>query len=140
MMQWPKDILDAFDHALEIVAVEGVDKLTVLHTMLDETTRRAIWRAVGNPALASAALRTPMTPLGSVTAEGINGLARTLGLNGSRWGPAVQAFHGYVEQNAETVFAAFGPQEAPYRHDVGFGRIALPPSEEGAGNPGAADG
>ena len=129
-MQWPKDILDRFDHSLEIEPVEGVDKLTVLRTMLDETVRRAIGRAGGNPALASAALRTPMTPLGSVTTECINGLARRLSFTGMQWSGAVKAFHSYVENNAEVVFAAFANQGVDYDHDVGFGPLVSREGEE----------
>jgi hypothetical protein len=106
-MQWPKHILDAFDAALGVQPVDGMTKLAVLRTLLDETARRAVRRANGNPAFARGALRTPYTPLGSVIGEGVNGKAARLSLGGPSWGDAVEAFHTYVEENAAEVFAAF---------------------------------
>ncbi len=129
-MKWPKDIVDLFNRALEIEPAEGLDTLTVLNAMLDETVRRAIWRVKGDPKLAGPALRTPYTPLGSVTGEGIMRMARRYTIHGDVWGDAVDAFHQYVENNAETVFAVFEGQGKPYPHDVGFGSLSGDPEQE----------
>ncbi len=129
-MQWPKDIVDLFDKALSIEPAEGLDRMTVLNAMLDETVRRAIGRVNGDPKLAGAALRTPYTPLGSVTGEGIMGMARRYTIRGEFWGHAVDAFHGYVEVNAETIFAAFAGQGKAYDHDVGFGPLVSRQDDE----------
>src|SRR5258708_21565 len=109
-MQWPKDILDTFDKALDLEPAEGLDKLTVLKALLDEATRRAIARTGGDPTKVGPALRTPYTPLGSVVNGCVNGMARRLGLAGAIWKEAVDAFYDYVERNAEAVFAAFEGQ------------------------------
>jgi hypothetical protein len=129
-MQWPKDIVDLFDKALTIEPAEGFDKMTVLTAMLDETVRRALWRVNGDPGLAGAALRTPYTPLGSVTGEGIMGMARSYTIGGEFWGQAVDAFHGYVADNAETIFATFAGQGKAYDHDVGFGPLVRGQDDE----------
>jgi hypothetical protein len=128
-MQWPKDILDLFDKALKIEPAEGLDKLTVLKALCDETVRRALQRVKGDPKLAGPALRTPYTPLGSVIGEGVMGMARSLGLGGPIWGEAVDTFHQYVEDNAETIFAAFKGQGKEYG-DHGFGQYLRQQSEE----------
>jgi hypothetical protein len=120
-VQWPKEILDAFDRALTIEPAPGMDKLGVIRALLDETARRAAWRAHGKAEHASAALRAPYTPLGSVVNDGVNGLARSLGFRGDLWGKAVDLLHGYIEHNAAAVFAAFGGQRAEYPDDVGMG-------------------
>jgi hypothetical protein len=121
-MEWPKDIVDLFDKALKIEPSEGLDKLTVLKALFDETVRRALQRVNGDPRLAGAALRSPYTPLGSVIGEGIMGMARSLSLGGTIWGEAVDSLHQYIEDNAETVFAAFEGQGKEYR-DHGFGPL-----------------
>jgi len=121
MMEWPKNILDAFDAALKIVPAEGVDKWTVLRTLLDEATRRAVAAGRGRPHQGRARSAHSLHPAWLGHQRGINGLARQLGLDGSVWGEAVDAFHSYVEENAEEVFAAFEGQGKVYGHDVGFG-------------------
>ena len=121
-MEWPKPLLDLFDEALEVVPAEGLTKVDVLKALLDESTRRAVWRAGADPKLAGPALRTPYTPLGSVIGQGINGLARRLGLGGQIWSDAVDAFHSYVEENAEVVFAAFPDPGPGYPDGQIFGR------------------
>ena len=113
-MQWPKDILDLFAHALEIVPAQGLSRADVLRALLDDTARRAVWRARGNPADARAALRSPYTPLGSLVGSRVEGRAESLTLRGERWGQAVDAFHTYIEENAEVVFAAFRDEAQPY--------------------------
>jgi hypothetical protein len=117
-MRWPKELLDVFARALKIKTADGLDKVTVIRSLLDETARRVVWRAKGNPADVSAALRSPYTPLGSVVADGVNGQARRIGLGGPAWGVAVDALYTYVEENAEAVFAAFRDQGEPYPDDL----------------------
>jgi hypothetical protein len=118
-VQWPKEILDLFAHALEIEPAAGLDRADVLHALLDDTARRAVWRARGNPADARAALRSPYTPLGSLIGSRVEGRAESLTLHGDRWGQAVDAFHGYIEENAEAVFAAFRDEAQPYDDLIG---------------------
>jgi hypothetical protein len=122
-MEWPKPLLDLFDKALDVVPAEGLTKVAVLKALLDESTRRAVWRAGDEQKLAGPALRTPYTPLGSVIGQGINGLARRLGLGGQIWSDAVDAFHQYVEDNAEVVFAAFPDPGEGYRNGHAFGPV-----------------
>jgi hypothetical protein len=118
-MQWPKEILDLFAHALEIEPAAGLDRADVLRALLDGTARRAVWRARGNPADARAALRTPYTPLGSLIGSGVEGRAARLSLAGERWGQAVDALHAYIEENAEAVFSAFRDEAQPYDDLIG---------------------
>ena len=128
-MKWPKPVLDAFNQALDVEPVEGLDKRAVINAMLDETARRASWRAGGNPLNAGPALRLPMTPLGSVTNDGIAGKALSFTIHGQYWGAAVELFHNYVEENAEAIFAECGTEHPGYDHDVGFGSFTSAPAE-----------
>jgi hypothetical protein len=113
-MQWPKEILDLFSRALQIVPARGHNRREVIRELLDETARRAVTRARRNPALAGPALRSTYTPMGSVINEGVNGLAARIGLGGPNWSAAVEAFNAYVEGNAKVVFDAFHGRESPY--------------------------
>jgi len=113
-MQWPSEILSAFQRALEIEPAEGFTSEQVLEELLAETARRAVWRAEGDPARLGPSLRWPYTPLGSIVAECVHGRAKRLMLRGEHWGPAVQAFHAHLEANAATVCAAFQDEAEPY--------------------------
>ena len=113
-MQWPRDIVAAFDRALDVESAEGWSKEQILQKLLDETARRVVWRARGDPANAGPALHSPYTPLGSLVAEGVDGLATRLVLHGDRWGAAVEALYGYFEANAPAIFAAFQDEAEPY--------------------------
>jgi hypothetical protein len=115
-MQWPDEIVRGFTAALEIEPAEGYTREEALQALLDETVRRAVWRAGGDPARAGAALRSSYTPLGSLVASSIEGRATTLSLDGPLWGPAVDRFHRYVEDHAVAIFAAFRDDAVPY-HD-----------------------
>ncbi len=117
-MQWPPEIVAAFNRALEIEPAAGWSKDQVLQKLLDETARRAVWRAQGDPAQARAALRSPYTPLGSLVGECVEGLAKRLVLHGDKWGEAVQALHGYIEANAAAVFEVFQDEAEPYDDKV----------------------
>ena len=113
-MNWPKELYDVFLMGLKVDPIEGLTQADVLKTLFDETARRAVWRARGNPAHAAGALRTPYTPMGAVIAEGILGQARSVSIHGAEWGDAMHALYDYIEANAEEVFAAFADQPRPY--------------------------
>ena len=113
-MQWPADIITAFEAALEIVPTEGYTPGQVLQAILDETARRAVWRAQNDPARARGALRWPFTPLGSVVPSTVGGRAKQMCLKGSEWGRAVDKFHQYIEDNAVAIFEIFRDEAEPY--------------------------
>jgi hypothetical protein len=120
-MEWPKDLLEILARGMEVEPVEGLTAEQVLLAFLDETARRAVWRARGDPANVGAALRTPYTPIGSITAEGANGLADRLCLKGPQWSDAVDAIHDYMEAHAADLCANFKDEAQPYASDIGFG-------------------
>src|SRR4051812_21614182 len=121
MMEWPQEIVTAFERALEVSPAEGYDRGQVLRALFDETARRAVWRAQGDPQRLGPALRTPYTPLGSVVADCIDGRALSLTVKGEFWGQAVSALHSYAERNAPAVCAAFQDEMEPYDCDIGLG-------------------
>jgi hypothetical protein len=107
MFVWPRDIVAAFARALEIEPAKGLTSGEVIRAMLDMTARRAVWRCRGDAKLMGDALRAPYTPLGSVCGDGMAGKAVRFVLKGAEWGPAVNAFHDYVEKNAQAIIDAF---------------------------------
>ena len=113
-MQWPSEIVAAFERAVRIEPADGWTSAHVLQALLDETARRAVWRAQGDPARISGALRWPYTPLGSLCADGVDGRANKLMIFGSLWGAAVDALHGYIEQNAQMICDVFRDEMEPY--------------------------
>ncbi len=120
-MKWPKEVVSAVSRALEIEPADGLRSDQVLQSLLDETARRAVWRAQGDPSKVGQALRSPFTPLGSVVADGIVGRAKRLTLHGDRWNVAVDAIHGYIELNARAVVEAYRDEMEPYDDAVGQG-------------------
>jgi hypothetical protein len=117
-MRWPREILVSFFEALEIEPAEGLNEAEVIHTLLDETARRAVWRAQANPENLRAALSSPYTPLGSLVASCVEGRATSLMLKGSPWGAAVDALYDYMEENAQAICDAYQDEQEPY--DDGF--------------------
>ena len=120
-MQWPERLIAALARGVQVKPVEGLRQRDVLLALLDETARRAVWRAKGDPSRIGAALRTPYTPLGWVMADCVNGLAQTLTLGGRPWRQAVEAIHAYMEQNAEALCASYKEEAQPYDADIAFG-------------------
>jgi hypothetical protein len=112
-MTRPEDILATFAAALDIEPAEGHTREQVLQALLDETVRRAIRRAQGDPQQLGAALRSPYTPLGSPGPTGVEGRARQWALHGPQWGPAVQAPHQFIERHAAALCAAFRDEAEP---------------------------
>jgi hypothetical protein len=117
-MKWPAEIVAAFNTALEIEPAKGYTRDQVLQALLDETARRAVWRAGGDPERLGPALRTPYTPLGSVVPEAAGGRAASLTLHGAVWGRAVDLLHDFLERNAAAVCADFRDQAEPYDDHV----------------------
>jgi hypothetical protein len=113
-MRWPREIVTAFMQAVDVEMENGTSKEEIIVGMLDLAARRMVWRAGGDPARVEAALRSPYTPLGSATADGLDGTVRRFTLKGDKWGPAVQAWYAYIEANAAAVFAAFQDEAEPY--------------------------
>ncbi len=119
-MQWPVDLIATFGRGIEVEPANGLTKDQVVRCIFDETARRAVWRARCEPAKLSAALRTPFTPLGSVVpSEELIQWTPRITLLGPLWGRAVDAFHGYLEENAVAVCAAFKDELQPYDSDLG---------------------
>jgi hypothetical protein len=117
-MKWPQEITASFLRGLEIEPSEGWHRDQVLGELLDETARRAVWRAEADPARIGSALRWPYTPLGSVVTDMVGGRARRLGLHGPHWKMAVDALYDYIEQNAAAVCEAFRDEMEPYEDGI----------------------
>jgi hypothetical protein len=120
-MLWPDELIAAFRKGVKVKPAEGLTPDDVVRLMLDEVARRAVWRAKGDPSSLRAALETPYTPLGAVTAECVDGLAQSLALGGTGWIGAVRALNDYMEKNAAAVCASFKDEAQPYDSDIGFG-------------------
>src|SRR5262245_18576065 len=121
-MQWPADLIATFARGIEVESEGRLTTEQVVCCIFDEVARRAVWRARGDPANLGAALRTPYTPLGSVVpSPQLHQWARRIALLGPAWGRGVDALHGYLEENAAAVCAAFRDEMQPYRSDIGFG-------------------
>jgi hypothetical protein len=114
-MQWPKDLHDKFTRALDLKPMPGYTKPEIIQYILDETARRAVWRAECKPERMSGCLRWPYTPLGSVVPCGLMDRVKTVSLGGNPyWGIAVDALHTYIETHAETICEAFQDEQEPY--------------------------
>jgi hypothetical protein len=114
-MQWPNEIIAAFSQGMDIEPLDGLSQEQVIRLILDETARRALWRAKGDPRRISGVLRWPFTPLGSVVPCSMSNWAESVTLHGRRWNVAVDAFYDYFEENVEVIFDAFRGDEQPYR-------------------------
>lgn len=115
-MQWPTDVIAAFDEALDIKLMKGATKSEVIQCLLDEAARRAVSRAKADPARLEAAYCIPYTPLGAVSAGGmaIGALkARSITLNPS-WGIAVDRLYDLVAENPQLICDHFKDQQVPY--------------------------
>ena len=86
----------------------------MLQALLDETARRAVWRAGCDPAKMSGALSWPYTPLGSVVPDYHIHYIQTIALNGRLWSQATEAIYDYMERNAAAICAAFQDEQEPY--------------------------
>src|SRR5262249_6917582 len=113
-MLWPREILAAFSRALDVTPLEGFTKGDVIRAMLDQTARRAVWRAQFDAEKMARALRGPYTPLGSVFGEMLGGKVEKLTLHGSEWSEAVDALHDYMEKNALEIIKEFRREAEPY--------------------------
>lgn len=120
-MLWPKELIAILSRGMQVKPAEGLTADQVYLAFFDEVARRAVWRAGGNPALLEAALRTPYTPIGSVTAECINRLADRIALGGPQWGEAVDAIHAFMTEHAEEICANFRDEGQPYAAGHWFG-------------------
>jgi hypothetical protein len=113
-MQWPKELLAAVDRGLMVEAERGRSKADVIQAILDETARRAVWRAEGKPERLGDCLRAPYTPLGSVFPDYHVHFALRLGLERGHWSKAVDAINDHMEANAAAICAAFRDEQEPY--------------------------
>ncbi len=119
-MRWPLDILDAFACIVEVAPDHPVGKGDVIQLLLDETARRAVWRADGDSGRLAAACNTPFTPFASAV-EGLGSKRELrdchvtlkaqaeLGLE-----EAVNRFHGFMEKNAHLICDHFKDQKIKY--------------------------
>jgi hypothetical protein len=122
-MHWPNELIVLLTSGMEVTPVSGLTAEQVYRTMLDEAARRAVWRAGGNPALLETALRTPYTPIGSITNEFVNGLAERICFPGPLWSKAVDAIHGFMTEHAEEICANFKDEAQPYACGGIFGPV-----------------
>ncbi len=113
-MQWPPELIATFSQGIDMETQPGLTKEQVILLIFDETARRAVWRARGDPTRLSGCLRWPFTPLGSVVPGEMLKWATRVILHGPAWGRAVDALHGYLEENASAVCAAFKDEMQPY--------------------------
>jgi hypothetical protein len=117
-MQWPPEIVAAFEDALDLEPEEDLTPNQIFKTLLDETARRAVWRTRGDRSQISPALRSPYTPLGDVVGGGIEGMVRRLTIKGDRWKPAVDALYDYIERNVDLIFEVFADDVSPYNDSL----------------------
>jgi len=119
-MQWPSDITDAFDKAVDVESLEGSTKTDVIQYLLDETARRAVWRAKADPAKLEAAYQASYTPLGSVSVEGMTskGLkAKSMTIKPA-WNEAVDRLYAFVAANPQLICDQFKDQQVAYCDEV----------------------
>jgi hypothetical protein len=116
---WPKDLLDAFDVALQDVElVEGYTKVTALVRFLDAAASMAVWRCKGKPEHLEAAYFFPYTPIGQLTASGMAGTMRRLSLGGPSWGHALDRLKEVVRANAVEICKKYEGDPLPYHHEL----------------------
>jgi hypothetical protein len=113
-MQWPPELIAVFSQGIDLEPQPGLTREQVILLIFDETARRAVWRAGGDPSRLGGCLRSPFTPLGSVVPGEMMAWARRLTLHGPAWARAVEALHTYLEDNASTVCRAFKAEMQPY--------------------------
>ncbi|MCI0461786.1 MAG: hypothetical protein L0Z62_32955 [Gemmataceae bacterium] len=113
-MQWPPELIAVFSQGIDMETQPGLTKEQVILLIFDETARRAVWRANGDPGRLSGCLRCPFTPLGSVVPGKMMAWATRMTLHGPAWGRGVEALHTYLEENASAVCSAFKGEMQPY--------------------------
>jgi hypothetical protein len=113
-MDWPQEIVQAFSKALTLELKDGLSKAEAVQFLLDETARRATWRAQAEPDRLAAAYCTPYTPLGALIASCLDGKAIRLGLEGPKWGVAVAALYDYVRGHADEICRHFRDSQEVY--------------------------
>src|SRR5436305_13742921 len=115
---WPKDLLDAFDVALQDVGLaEGYTKAAALVKFLDAAAAMAVARCRGNAEHLMAAYFTPYTPIGQLTAAGMAGTMTRFALAGDRWGHALDALKACIQTHAADSCRAFENVRSPYPDD-----------------------
>jgi len=119
-MLWPQELITALERGMDVTPVAGLTPEQVYRELLDEAARRAVWRARGKAELLGAALRTPYTPIGSITMEGVNRLAVRLCLHGPEWSDAVELIHDFMEKHAEEICRSFKDEARPYHDGISF--------------------
>src|SRR5262249_9354921 len=92
-MQWPEELFTLLSRGLEVKPYKGVTPRQVYQSLLDETARRAVWRAQGKPENLGDILRCPYTPLGSASIDLGKDKAELLRFVGPLWGQAVDAIY-----------------------------------------------
>ena len=119
-MQWPADIFAAFFKALDVDPIPGSSKEEVIQYLLDETARRAVWRAKADPCQLEAAYKAPYTPLGSVSVDGMvtTGLKANSMTIKPEWNEAVDRLYAFVTENSQLVCDQFKDQQVVYCDEV----------------------
>jgi hypothetical protein len=105
-MQWPEEIITAFSEAIDVQPSEPFTKGDVVRYLLDETARRAVRRANGDPGQLASAYSAPFTPLGSVMQDGLAEKVERISLL-PMWGSAVDHLTAFVRSNARDICAQF---------------------------------
>jgi hypothetical protein len=113
-MQWPEELFTLLARGLTVKPYKGVTPRQVYQALLDDTARRAVWRAQCKPESLGDCLRWPYTPLGSASIELGRDRAEMLKFDGSHWGKAVDAIHSYMEEHAREICEAFQDEQEPY--------------------------
>ncbi len=114
-IDWPNDLVAHIGEG--IVVHEPADGApgAAVRTILDETMRRAVWRARGREELLLGALKAPYTPLQHVLAIELfrQRIGEAVGL-GPATDPAIHALNAYVSANARAICQAYGREMIPY--------------------------
>ncbi|MBI4022430.1 MAG: hypothetical protein HY372_03650 [Candidatus Andersenbacteria bacterium] len=115
-MNWPAEVVTAFSDALDIDPVPDSTKDDVIQYLLDETARRAVWRAKADASKLEVAYKTPYTPLGSVSVEGMvsKGLKANSMTIKPAWNEAVDRLYAFASANSQLICDHFKDQQVAY--------------------------
>lgn len=116
MVEWPKNLIDKFDEALQDTTLApNYTKRNAIYNFLDGAACRAVWRAKSDPKKLVDAFFHPYTPIGSMTAQGLGGGFEKFAIVGADWAVALDILRAFVEANAEELVKKY--QNTPVAYD-----------------------
>jgi hypothetical protein len=118
-MVWPKELIDAFDAAVEDVTLnEGYTKAKAIVRFLDTAASMAVWRCKGDAESLEPAYFWPYTPIGHLTNTGFAGTMRRFSVGGPRWGEALDLLKAFIRANGERIIREYEAHPIPYPHEI----------------------